>query len=246
LEDRSLFAPFNNTYALFMQPLVLICGVVMLIIQYAGHYATMAVSGPFPLGGHSMIPVIMGVTAGIKFAVFAIVFFILARKIGDSGNSAGRPDIGIWIALMVAYFIVTKLTAMIPPIFLRPDEMQGLRFSAMMSFTSLIVRVAYFPVMVFIAAAAHSVNSCRLSEVWAFLTSRGSKWYLCYALFGLVFALALFAMPLGLETASGVPPRGGVLSIAIVGVAGQLFGILFAIAAYRVLREEKVGRASRD
>ncbi len=142
----------------------------------------------------------------------------------------------IWLALLLFYFGVTMAASRLPTMIPDIGQMGPRRLPAVQSGISFGLRLVFFPVMVFIAASIHYREVTRFAEVWKFLTLLGNGWYICYAVFGLIYAAALFAMPLGLGTASGVPPRGALFVIAFVGMGGQLIGMLFAIAAYRDMR----------
>jgi hypothetical protein len=236
MEKRAFWSPFSEVLALLTQHKALICLAAMIVVQLGGNYAITAVSGPFPPGGHRMVPVILLAVQAIKFATFIGVFYVLARSFGGHEGSAGKPNLVIWLGLMIAYFTVSRLATMLPTALPDMGQMGTRRLPATLSAISYGVRLVFFPIMMFVAAAVHDYAAVRLSEVWSFLTSRGLAWYLCFALFGLIYAAALFIMPLGMGTASGVPPRGALFAIALVGMGGQLIGMLFAIAAYRAMR----------
>jgi hypothetical protein len=242
LESRSFFAPFSDVTELVKQPLVIGCLVLMIAVQLAGNHLISIYSRPFPLGGQAMVQIVMLGVPALKFAVFIGVFFILARRLGGPIDSAGKPNLIIWLGLMITYFVVTRAASLLPTMLPDMGQMGTRRLPATLTVVSYAVRLMFYPVMAFIAAAVHNGASTRFSEVWAYLTKRGVSWYVCFALFGLVYAILLFVMPLGLGTASGVPPRGALFSMALVGMGGQLINMLFAIAAYRTLKYNGAAR----
>jgi hypothetical protein len=238
LESRSIFAPLSDVLAQFKHPLALFCLAVMVGTQLLGNYVFAAFSGPFPPGGHQTAELIKpGVTVA-KYAVFMLVFFVLARKFGGSEGSAGKSNMLVWFVLMLLYFGCSTAAAKLPTLLPDFGQIGTRRLPATLSAISFAVRLLFFPVMIFIAAAVHQNSPVRPSQVLAFITARGISWSICFMLFGLVLAVALFAMPLGLSTASGVPPRGALFVIALVGIGGQLINMLFAIGAYRAMQAQ--------
>jgi hypothetical protein len=238
LEHRSFFSPFSEVIALLIKPTALLCLAMMVAAQLIGNVAIATMSGPFPPGGQQMAEAVRTLVPLAKFAVFMAAFFILARKFGSSDGTAGKANVLVWLFLMIVYFAVTSAAARLPGMLPDIGQMGTRRLPATLSAISYVVRLMFFPVMIYIAAAVHQSGSLGLPRVLVFIATRGIAWTFCFALFGLILAIALFAMPLGLSTASGVPPRGALFVIALVGIGGQLVNMLFAIGACRALRSE--------
>jgi hypothetical protein len=235
MESTSFFAPFSKAFELLNRPLSLLCIAIMIAGQMLGNSVISLYSGPYPPGGHRFVPLVYMAVPAIKFAIFCLVLFVLARKFGGPEDSARRPNLVTWAVLLLVYFFLTKGVSVLTGRVVGSGIDHPLRLPAALSTSSFLMRMAYFPVMIFIASAAHRGARYRLGEVLAFLTSRGIRWYVCYALFGIVFAATLLMLPLAMGSVSGVPPSGGLFAIALVGVGGQLVGILFAVAAYRAM-----------
>jgi hypothetical protein len=233
MESTSFFAPFSRVFELLSRPLPLLCIAIMIAAQMLGNSLISLYSGPYPPGGHRFVSVVYTAVPAIKFAIFCLVLFFLARKFGGPEGSAGKPNLLIWAALLLVYFFLTKAVSMVTGQIIGGNH--PLRLQVGLSASSFLMRMAYFPVMIFIAAAVHGGTKLRFGEILSFLTSRGISWYVCYVLFGIIFAFAVFVLPLGMGTESGVPPPGGLFAIALVGMGGQLIGMLFAVAAYRAL-----------
>jgi hypothetical protein len=235
MESTSFFAPFSHAFALLNRPYSLLCIAIMIASQMLGNMAITTFSGPYPPGGHRFAQVVLMLVPLVKYAVFALVFYAVSRKFGGAEGSAGKPNLVIWIALILVYFLTTKLASMTTTMVLGSAQDHPLRVPLALSAVSFGVRMVFYPVMILIVSALHGARRFGIGDVLSFLTSRGKSWCVCYALFGVLFAAALLVLPLAMGTESGVPPSGALFAIAMVGAGGQLIGIYFAVAAYRAM-----------
>ncbi len=230
MESKSFFAPLSKAFELLNQRQSLLCIAIMIAGQMLGNLVISLYSGPYPPGGHRFVPLVYLAIPAFKFAIFCLVFFFLARKFGGAEGSAGRANLVTWAALLLAYYFLTKGVKLATETVIGEHPR---RLQVALSASSFLMRMAYFPVMIYIASAVHGGATYRFGEILSFLTSRGIRWFVCYFLFGIVYAALVLVLPWAMGTVSGVPPTGGLFAIALVGMGGQLIGILFAVAAYR-------------
>ena len=240
MDDRSTGSPFGDTLALLAQPAALLAGLVLAAAQLSRSYAMTTVVAQAQVNGNYRMLPFASMAAGIViFAVFAIVHFMLSRRLGGPEDSEGEPGIGNWIAMMFLYFLASQLVNFITPLMLRISGTAITSYPYIMGGISLVLRLVFFPVMVFLAALAHDGEACTFGDIWSFLTTRGVGWLLGYVL----LAIAVTFIPVGLMSAltprPGAVASGGMLISSLVIAAGQLLPILYAIAAYRAARASK-------
>ena len=238
--NRSTGSPFGDTMALLAQPAALLGGLALAAAQLSRSYAMATLIARARAGGGYQLLPIAGMAAGIvMFVVFAIVHFVLSRRLGGPEDSEGEPGIGNWIALMFLFFLVSQLASFITPLMLRISGTAITNYPYIMGSISLAVRLVFFPVMVFLAALAHDGEAGTFGDIWSFLTGRGIGWLLGYVLLG----IAVSFIPIGLMTALAPHPGSAASSAMLLPslaiALGQLLPILYAIAAYRAARASK-------
>ena len=240
MDNGSTGAPSGNFLELLIRPAALLAGLVLAAAQLSRSYVmAAAVDRARHGGGYAMVS-LAGMGCGIViFVVFAIIHFMLSRKLGGPEDSEGEPGVGNWIAMMFSYFLASQLITFITPLMLSVSKTAVTSYPLVMGSISFVLRMVFFPVMVSLAALAHDGEGCSFGDIWSFLTSRGIVWVGGYVL----LSLAVVFIPAGLMSALGKQPgvamAGGMLLPSLVIAAGQLLTILYAIAAYRAARADK-------
>ena len=244
MDNQSTGSPIGDALALLIQPAALLAGAVLAAAQLSRNFVMANVLDRARQSGHFGMVSLSAMGAGIfVFAVFAIVHFMLSRRLGGPEDSEGEPGIGNWIALMFLYFLASQLVTFITPLLLSISGTAVTNFPLIMGSISFVMRLVFFPVMVSRAALAHDGEGCSFGDIWSFLTSRGIGWSGGYVL----LSVAVTFIPMGLMSALGPRPGGMATGIMLVPplviAAGQLLTIVFVIAAYRAARASKDGKA---
>lgn len=238
MDERSGWTPFGGTISLLAQPTALLAGFVLLACHYSRNVIMAELIARARQGNYALLAAAPLVSGVILFAIFAVIHFMLSRRLGGREGAEGEPGYGAWIGLMMLYFLVTQLSSSIGPFALTRLGFDYALISYVMAVFFLVLRVAFFPVMVFLAAQAHDGAGTQFGEVMSFLTGRGAGWFGGYVLLCIVLAALPIAMMQGMGTAGKMPAGAGMLIAAIVTAFGQLLTILYAIAAYRAVRED--------
>ncbi len=240
MDDRSTGSPFGDTIALLAQPAALLAGVVFAAVQFGRIFAMNSLIARAQASGNYSLVSMAGMGAGVFiFLVFAIVHFLLSRKLGGPEDSEGEPGIAAWFGLMFVYFMINQLVTFLMPIVISQSGLGFSSYPIIMGGVSFVLRLVFFPVMVFLAALAHDGEQCTFGDIWSFLTARAIGWFGGYVL----LALAVTFIPSGIMSALDLRPgnseSSGMLVSALLIAIGQLLPILYAIAAYRAARASK-------
>ncbi len=250
MHEDTAFTPLGEAFALFARPPALVALLVLLVL-YAfngfGMASAMAAMRDGSRGGAAMIGLYSMLGGFVLFLATAFVQFQLSRRLGDDVGMPGRADIGFWIGITIAYGVVSGLWQMLFTLIAAPamatrETVQY--YPVVLGLSLLVFRTIVFPVLVRLVAAAHSGSELKLGPIWSALWSRRIGWLAIYVLLGAA-VVALGFLP-NLLTAA-LNETGGILAIlprALIGAAGQVLLLLYAIATYRALRRAAGGGPS--
>lgn len=239
MEEQSPWTPLGGTLALLAQPAAWIAALVLLATHFSRNFAISMLISRVRQGHYAEMAMGQLIASIALFLVFAVVLFMLSRRLGGPQDSDGEPGYGPWIGLMFAYFIITYLSSTMAPVAV---TLFGLGYASMpfvMGGVAFVVRVVFFPAIVFLVGQAHDSEAGTFTDAWSFLTTRGFGFLAGYV----ALCLSLAVLPAGLMIIMG--PGGtmqtstGMWIAAVVSAAGQLLTILFSIAAYRAVRANR-------
>jgi hypothetical protein len=242
MDNRSAVSPLGDTLALLAQPAALLAGFALIGAQLSRSYVmAMVIERARMTTNYGLVGIAAMGVGIVAFAVFAVVHFMLSRKLGGPEDSEGEPGIGNWVALMFLYFIFSQLVSFITPLMLTTSGLGVTSYPLIMGGISFVERLVFFPVMVSLAALAHDGEGCTFGDIWSFLTSSGLGWFGGYVLLSIAVTLAPLGLMAALGPHAGSAAGSGMLVSSLVFAAGQLLSIVFAIATYRAARANKDG-----
>jgi len=233
MADHARRSTAADTAALLVSPLALIALLVLMAAIWLRGTLIARLAGGFSTGESSAAMIgLVSLALGLALQVlFAALQFALSRSLGGPPGSARRPDVAIWLALTVLAIIVASVTSAIVPLLFMAGFADVARLPLIVGGAVVIVRLALFPLLAFLAGLAHAGRKDGFGALVGYLFGPGVGFIATFA----AVSLACVALPVLMQQ-SGVSAGPALIVSAFTASLWQVSYLVLTIGAYRAFR----------